>query len=215
MSDSFLVAGAGGHAKVVVDALLASGCRLLGCYDDNPAVAGSEPVPGVRVVGNLSRLQTDWKPGRMVVVAVGDNALRRRLSMRLRVDYGLVRAPSAVLGTGVALGHGTMVLPSATVNIDTAVGSHVILNTSCSVDHDCRIGDYAHIAPGCCLGGSVTVGEGSFLGVGTAVVPGARIGRWAVIGAGAVVTADIPDNCTAVGVPARVIKTREDGWHLQ
>jgi sugar O-acyltransferase (sialic acid O-acetyltransferase NeuD family) len=107
-----------------------------------------------------------------------------------------------------------MILPSATVNIDSVVGNHVILNTSSSVDHDCRIGDYAHIAPGCHLGGGIIVGEGTFLGVGTSVVPGVRIGRWSVIGAGAVVTKDLQDNCTAVGVPARVIKTREEGWHL-
>jgi UDP-perosamine 4-acetyltransferase len=64
------------------------------------------------------------------------------------------------------------------------------------------------------LGGNVVVGEGAFLGVGTMVIPGIRIGRWSVVGAGAVVTKDLPDDCTAVGVPARVIKTREDGWHL-
>ncbi|MGZ9197173.1 MAG: DapH/DapD/GlmU-related protein, partial [Candidatus Deferrimicrobiaceae bacterium] len=83
-----------------------------------------------------------------------------------------------------------------------------------SVDHDCAIGDFVHICPGAHLGGAVVVEEGTFLGVGSSVVPGIRIGRWSVIGAGAVVTKDIPDNCTAVGVPARVIKTREEGWHL-
>jgi UDP-perosamine 4-acetyltransferase len=60
----------------------------------------------------------------------------------------------------------------------------------------------------------VVVGEGTFLGLGSGVIPGIRIGRWSVIGAGAVVTKDIPDNCTAVGVPAKVIKTRGEGWHL-
>jgi len=58
------------------------------------------------------------------------------------------------------------------------------------------------------------VGEGTFIGLGSSVIPGIRIGRWSVIGAGAAVTEDLPDNCTAVGVPARVIKTHEEGWHL-
>ena len=214
MTDSFLVVGAGGHAKVVIDALISSGCRIGGCFDDNPALSGLELVPGVRIIGNTSMVESKWKKGSFVIIGIGDNAVRRNLSLRWKVEYGVAMASSAVLGKGVKIGDGTMILPSATVNIDTVIGHHAILNTSCSVDHDCRIGDYVHIAPGCILGGSVTVGEGTFLGVGTNVIPGVRIGRWSIVGAGAVVTKDLPDNCTAVGVPSKVIKTREEGWHL-
>jgi sugar O-acyltransferase (sialic acid O-acetyltransferase NeuD family) len=215
MSDSFFVVGAGGHAKVVIDALISSGCRVKGCFDDNSALSGLELVPGVRVLGNTSLVDRKWKKGSFVIVGIGDNTVRRRLSLRWEVDYGVAKAQSVVLGKGVKIGKGAMLLPSATINIDTVIGNHAILNTSCSVDHDCRIGDYAHIAPGCCLGGGITIGEGAFLGVGTGVIPGIRIGRWSVIGAGAVVTKDLPDNCTAVGVPAKVIKVKKDGWHLQ
>ena len=215
MPESFLIVGAGGHAKVVMDALLSSGCAISGCYDDNPSLFGSEPVPGVRVLGETSLLERDWKKGDRVIVAVGDNAVRRHLSLRWKVEYGVAMAPSVILGKGVRIGHGTMILPSATINIDTLIGHHSILNTSCSIDHDCRIGDYAHVAPGCHLGGDVTIGEGSFLGVGTSVIPGVRIGRWSIVGIGAAVTKDLPDNCTAVGVPAKVIKAREEGWHLR
>ncbi|MDO0962993.1 acetyltransferase, partial [Staphylococcus haemolyticus] len=56
------------------------------------------------------------------------------------------------------------------------------------------------------LTGGVTVMEGAHLGAGTAVIPGKTVGRWSVTGAGAAVIHDIPDNCTAVGVPARMIK---------
>jgi len=215
MPESFLIVGAGGHAKVVMDALLSSGYAISGCYDDNPSLFGTEPVPGVRVLGGTSLLERDWQKGIRVIVAVGDNAIRRHLSLRWKVEYGVAMAPSAVLGKGVKVGHGAMVLPSATINIDSVVGNHAILNTSCSVDHDCNIDDYAHIAPGCHLGGDVSVGEGTFLGVGTSVIPGVRIGRWSIVGAGAVVTKDLPDNCTAVGVPAKVIKTHPKGWHLR
>jgi len=215
MPESFIVVGAGGHAKVVIDAILSSGCRVTGCYDDNPALAGTEPVPGVRVVGETSLIERDWAKGTYIIVGIGDNRVRRRLALRWKVDYGIAKAASVVLGIGVKVGNGAMILPSATVNIDTVVGHHSILNTSSSIDHDCRIGDYAHIAPGCHLGGDVTIEEGSFLGVGTSVIPGVRIGRWSIVGAGAVVTKDLPDNCTAVGVPAKVIKTHTEGWHLR
>jgi acetyltransferase-like isoleucine patch superfamily enzyme len=53
----------------------------------------------------------------------------------------------------------------------------------------------------------VTVGEGAWLGAGVKVLDGVRIGDRAVIGAGAVVRADVPDGATAVGIPARVIRS--------
>jgi acetyltransferase-like isoleucine patch superfamily enzyme len=52
-----------------------------------------------------------------------------------------------------------------------------------------------------------------WLGDGVKVLDGVTIGRGSVIGAGAVVTKDIPPFSVAVGVPARVIKTR-DGKEL-
>lgn len=216
MHERFVVVGAGGHAKVVVDALLASGHEVIGFFDDNKSLIGSEPVSGIRVLGGSENV-----PGRSVtrqasvIIAIGENRVRYSIAKRLSVPYGVANAPTAVLGRGVRIGNGSMLLPSATVTIDTIIGEHVILNTSCSVDHDCLIGDYVHIAPGAHLGGRIVVGEGTFLGIGSSVLPGIRIGRWSVIGAGAVVTKDLPDNCTAVGVPAKVIKMREDGWHLR
>jgi acetyltransferase-like isoleucine patch superfamily enzyme len=52
----------------------------------------------------------------------------------------------------------------------------------------------------------VSIGDGSWLGHGAIVLPGANIGKHVVIGANSVVTGDIPDNCVAAGVPARVIR---------
>jgi carbonic anhydrase/acetyltransferase-like protein (isoleucine patch superfamily) len=52
----------------------------------------------------------------------------------------------------------------------------------------------------------VSIGDGSWLGHGTVVLPGARIGRHTVVGANSVVTGELPDNCVAAGVPARVLR---------
>lgn len=53
----------------------------------------------------------------------------------------------------------------------------------------------------------VTIGNNVYIGTGAYIMPGVTIGDNVVIGAAAVVTKDIPCNCVAVGVPARVIKT--------
>jgi acetyltransferase-like isoleucine patch superfamily enzyme len=53
----------------------------------------------------------------------------------------------------------------------------------------------------------IVIEDGAWIGAGALVLDGVRIGRNAVIGAGAVVTKDVPANCIAVGVPARITET--------
>ena len=55
----------------------------------------------------------------------------------------------------------------------------------------------------------ITLGENVWLGAGAKVMDGVRIGDHVVVGAGAVVTEDLPAGAVAVGVPARVVRTRE------
>lgn len=52
----------------------------------------------------------------------------------------------------------------------------------------------------------VVIGAGSWLGANAVVLPGVTIGKHVTIGAGSVVTKDLPDNCVAVGSPARVVR---------
>ena len=55
----------------------------------------------------------------------------------------------------------------------------------------------------------ITVGEGAWLGARVSVLDGVTIGDRAVVGAHAVVRSDIPAGATAVGVPARILSTRD------
>lgn len=55
----------------------------------------------------------------------------------------------------------------------------------------------------------IALGENVWLGTGVKVLDGIRIGSHVVVGAGGVVTSDLPDGAVAAGVPARVLRTRE------
>lgn len=198
------VIGAGGHAKVVIGALLAAGRAVAGVWDDDPAKLG-DTLLGVPVLGptaDVSRGAT-----RLAVLAVGDNRARHRLAASLDLDWVTVIHPRAWVHPSVRLGAGSVVFAGAVVQPDTVVGRHAIVNTGATIDHDCAIGDFAHVAPGVNLSGGVRVGEGTLLGVGSCAVPGARIGAWAVVGAGAVVVDEVPDGATVVGAPARSART--------
>jgi sugar O-acyltransferase (sialic acid O-acetyltransferase NeuD family) len=204
-----VIAGAGGHGKVVCDALLAGGfppADIVGFVDDNRELTG-RIVMGFPVLESLEAGRLD-RSVRVALGIGGNSARRRQFERALALGYEpfTVVHPRAVVGGGCVLGRGVVAFANVVINPDTRIGDNVILNTGCSVDHDCRVGAHSHIGPGARLAGGVIVGEETLIGIGSSVVPGVSIGPGCVIGAGAAVIEDVEPGCVAVGVPARVVK---------
>jgi acetyltransferase-like isoleucine patch superfamily enzyme len=89
-----------------------------------------------------------------------------------------------------------------------SIGEHTHVNRCTTIGHDCVVGSFVHLAPGVVLSGNVTVEDGCDIGTRAAIIQGLRVGHDTIVGAGATVLRDLPANVTAVGVPAKVIKTR-------
>lgn len=205
-----LLAGAGGHAKVIADLLERSGrWDIAGAVDPRPrgrAALGS----GLKVLGDDDALPGLLAKGvRYAAVGMGSNrdtgpraGIRRKLEGLGFALPALVH-PSAVVSPKAVLGPGTQVLAGALINAGAVLGAGVVVNTGAIVEHDCRLGDDSFVGPGAVLGGNVTLGDGAFIGLGARVLPGVNIGEMAVLGAGAVVVADAPTRALLVGVPAR------------
>jgi sugar O-acyltransferase (sialic acid O-acetyltransferase NeuD family) len=207
VNGSVCVLGAGGHTKVVIQTLREAGYDVQGLYDDDPNKVGDH-ISGVPVRGSIEIAAQECSAS---IIGIGDNRTRRTIVQRLPgMRWVSAIHPRAVVAPDVETGVGTVVFAGAVIQPGTVIGEHVIINTGATVDHDCVIGDYAHIAPGVHLAGEVQVGAGAFMGTGSVAIVGVVIGAWATIGAGAVVIEDIPPGTTAVGVPARVIKTRDN-----
>ncbi|HMJ67977.1 MAG TPA: acetyltransferase [Cyclobacteriaceae bacterium] len=189
--------GAGGHAKVVIEAWIASGSKVTAIYDDNVLI---KDIMGRTVSG---RYQPEAFPGADIVISIGSNNIRRDVSRIVKNRFGLVKHPSAIISTSAQIGEGTVVMAGTLVQAESVLGKHVILNTRASVDHDCNVGDYVHIAPGVILCGEVSIGEGALIGAGATLLPGVSVGKWAIVGAGSVVTTDVPDFAVVVGIPSK------------
>lgn len=58
--------------------------------------------------------------------------------------------------------------------------------------------------------GNVIIGNGVWIGVNVVIIPGVTIGDNVIIGANSVVTKDIPKNTIVGGVPAKVIRMKDD-----
>jgi len=206
-----LIIGAGGHAQVVADILnlnyaLGKIFRPIGFIDDNESLHDQEFL-GISVLGSSEKISEIPHDG--VIIAIGDNKLRAKIYTELsKQGERLINAihPSAVIAEDVTIGAGVVICGGVVVNTGTKIKNNVILNTGSTVDHHNLIHDHVHIAPGCALGGNVVLGEGTLLGIGSTIMPQKSVGSWSTVGAGGVVTNSIPNNVTAVGIPAQVKK---------
>lgn len=190
-----ILQGGGEHAKVVLDCLQAQGITVRALFD---------PKYFTELFGVKQRGVYDpqFEPAAKAIVAIGDNALRKKVVTFTKHDFTNALHPSCVVSPHAQIGTGNMILHGVIIQPDTRIGNHCILNTGVSIDHDCTLGDYVHLAPRAVLCGRVTVEEGALIGAGAVLLPGITVGAWATVGAGAVVTKDVPAGKVVKGNPA-------------
>jgi len=215
MTTPLVIVGAGGLGRELHDIVEALNAiepvwDFLGFVDAEPARPEllSERGPllgGDEVLGGLP-------PGTHFVVAVGDNAVRRRLAA-VAEDAGLVGAvlvhPRASVGPRrVDLGAGTVVAAGAAITTNVTIGRHGRVDQNATVAHDARLGDFVSISPGANVSGAVVIGDGVLVGTNAAIIQGLTVGDEVTIGAGAVVVRDVAAGETVAGVPAVALDRR-------
>lgn len=208
-----MIIGSGGHARSVLDALLASGSNdVVGFIDVNPDRKGAAFLD-VKVLGGEEQLPGLLASGVHAAVigiggigGIGDNAARERVLIKtaasgFRIE-GVVH-PSAVISPYASVDPTAQILAGACIGPLSSVARGVIVNTGAIVEHDCLIGEFAHLASGAILGGGVTVGCHAHLGSGAIVRQSLFVGDSAIIGAGSVVTKNVTHGDIVAGVPAK------------
>jgi acetyltransferase EpsM len=203
------IIGAGGYARCIADAIRSRSPN---------GVAGLVIRPGEQVTWYDGEVITEPEfmarsGGARVSIGVGDNAARetvasKLLAARSGLSFPVVVHRDATISPYASLDVGSVVLARTVVNPCARVGAHVSLYTGSIVEHDCVVEDYVTLAPAANLGGTVRIGARSFIGLGASILHGVGVGCDVVIGAGAVVTQPLEDCTIAVGMPARVVRTR-------
>ena len=117
----------------------------------------------------------------------------RWVSHAARFLTGVEIHPAAKIGRRVFIDHGMGVV----------IGETAEVGDDCTIYHGVTLG-------GTSLGRGEkrhpTIGNGVVIGAGAQILGGFKVGDNARIGAGSVVLKNLPANCTAVGVPAEVVR---------
>ncbi|OIK09369.1 acetyltransferase [Bacillus sp. MUM 116] len=202
------VIGRGGHSKVISEMIHSNEDYQIVAYLD-------DKYENVRLIDNIfcgpissvNKL-LKYDPNIKFIIAIGNNKTRKLIVEKLNLPneyYVTIIHKSSIISHCSKIGNGTVIMPGSVINTDVEIGDHSIINTGAVIEHDCVIGNFSHVCPGVTLTGAVNVEVGTFIGAGATIIPNIRVGEWASIGAGATVIQDIPSNCTAVGIPAKVV----------
>ena len=209
MSKLVLIGG-GGHCKSVMDV-----AKRMNCFNEivitDPNIEQGTLVLGCTVVGKDDCLEELYQHGfEYAFVTVGGvkiNPLREKIAGQastLGYKFPVIQDPSAVVSESAIIGNGTFIGKNVIINADAKIGRHCIINTGAIIEHECAVGDYTHISVGTTLCGEVKIGKNCMIGSQSTVIQCLNVGDNCVVGAGAVVITNLFDNCTVVGVPARI-----------
>lgn len=202
--------GAGEYAESVYDSMSKKKYELIGFVDDiktgshmgRPIIASRiEQVPNFREYAYF--------------ISIGDTEPRKRLFeevKRLGLETINIIDKTAMIASSVSIGTGNFIGKMAIVNIGTVIGDNNMVNSKALIEHHCTIKNHTRIATSTVMNGDVVVEDGVYIGSMACCIGQQRIGEFSVIGAGAVVLGDIEPYCTAVGVPAKIIKRRTEEW---
>jgi sugar O-acyltransferase (sialic acid O-acetyltransferase NeuD family) len=143
-------------------------------------------------------------------IGIGNPVLRKKLFDKFKAiggEFTSVISPKASVGHfGNNIGEGCNIMTGTVITNDVIINNGVLVNLNCTIGHDCEIGNFVEMSPGVHISGNCSLGDYCVLGTNASVLPKIKIGRNVIVGAGSVVTKDLPDNCVAVGIPAKVIR---------
>lgn len=213
--ENIVVYGSGGFAREVVHLIEAINeverkWNVLGFLSDDETEHG-KIINDLPVLGGFEWLENEKDIN--VTLGIGSPKGKRAVAAKLKrlvnIEFPNLIHPTVKVSKYNTLGKGIIITEGNVLTTNIVLHDFVTLNINSTLGHDVILEKYVTILPNASISGNVTMEEAVDIGTNATVIQGITIGKDTIVGAGAVVVKDLPQYCTAVGMPAKPIKFHE------
>jgi sugar O-acyltransferase (sialic acid O-acetyltransferase NeuD family) len=213
MKKKILILGSGGFAKEVAFLIKEINGKL-----DEWQIEGFVDVKEKvgEKIGGYNVIMTDedlCEIDEQVYVAtgIGNPKVIKNIITKIRTNKNIVFPnlihPNVVASwDSISLGEGNIITAGVVLTVEITIGSFNIFNLNTTIGHNCIIGDYNVINPGVNVSGAVKIGNCNLIGTGVQILQSKEIKDNIIIGAGSVITKNIIEEGTYIGIPTRKLK---------
>lgn len=126
--------------------------------------------------------------------------------------------PGAIIRDQVKIGANAIIMMGAVINIGAEIGSGTMIDMNAVIGARGIIGKNCHIGAGSVIAGvleppskkPVIIEDDVLIGANAVILEGVRVGKGAIVAAGSVVKEDVVENSVVGGVPAKLIKMKDE-----
>ena len=206
--DKLVIIGAGGFAKLVVDIVESSyknTKKIIGFLDEDNKLVGKS-IHQYPILGNLDWIKENDISDTMFVCAISDTKAKKRIlniPYIKSLNFDTIIHASATISPHAKISKDVIINAGAIIASDVTIYEHSFVNFDCTIGHDVVISEYVSVMPSVNIAGNALIHQGAYLGINATILQNTKIGSFSTVGASALVTKDVEDDTTVIGVPAK------------
>lgn len=168
MKPKIAIIGAGGHAKVICDTILAKSEFEIVGFVDSIVPVGTIIMNDFKVILEQKKLENLKSYADFFIVGIGNNKIREELFNKLKtfLKPATIIHPTAVIASNAVINPGTVCLAKSIISANCTVGENTIINAGSIIDHESKIGNNVHISIGTLVGSNSIIGNNLTTSIG-------------------------------------------------
>jgi len=154
MKPKIVLIGAGGHGRVLIDAILSQNKYEIVGFVDTALSIGTVISGNYKVILLQNELHKLDSLADFFIISIGNNSTREKLYNEAEkyIKPAIIIHPTATICPNVIIEDGTVIMAKTFINTSCTIGKNTIVNAGVIIDHDCKIGNHVHLSIGTLVG---------------------------------------------------------------